>query len=268
MRENFKITFLSLIISFTTMLPISAFTAIKLMKSKQSPTNQNKKKSDFEYSDFEYIIPKKEDLNLLISVTDKFPNPAKVYILTKISAHDNSINIANIPKNLEATVNKTKGTIEKLHYIGGIDYAKQAIENVTKTEIDRTIELDSNSVSGICESLGGIKVEDGKKAEKKFTILSGEEFYKKIIKSPIESITAIKNCLDINTNLSNLYITIANLGKTDISIYDFEKRKKGFEKLIEKKDATIKILKLIEKKKNALPEEKKKEYQEMFKKNM
>ena len=235
MTENLKVTFFSLIISFTVMFPISAFTAIKLIKNKPSVEHLKNKKTNFEF-----IIPKKQDITLLIAIADNFSNPADIYILTKISAHDNTIVISRFPENIKSIINGTRESIKNLYKIGGIDYAKQAIENIMNIEIDRTLKLDKNAIEGICDSLEGVKIpyKDSNRAEN-YKIIDGKTFYKELIKSPIKNILKLKNCFDENTNLSNFFINLANLGETDISIYDFENRKKGFEILIEKNSTII-----------------------------
>ena len=250
MKQNFKLALLSLIISFTLLFPLSIFLTFKIVKS-----NSNKKKISQVNSKIKYNIPKSQDITVLILITpsfseikekDKKSNAKDKYIVLKISAHSNKITILEISKKLKTVVQTNEGfpiaegTLENIYKTTGIYYLKKAIEQKIKMDINNTIRIDYNSIYGIINQIGGIKVTKNKETK----ILKYEKFINILEKDPINAILLMKNSFNNKTNLSNIFASLSNLSLTDITINEFENRKKGFEKLIKEKNCEVKTEKI------------------------
>ena len=137
-------------------------------------------------------------------------------------------------------------------------------------DIDKIIKLDYNAISTIINQLGGIKIplKSIKDDKKNYKILTNEEHNKILNKDPIKLLLLLKNNFNKKTNLSSLFATISNLSSTDISIYDFESRKKGFENMIKENKTNINIVNIktkYENNRNKLTDECITECEKMFK---
>ncbi len=255
MKQNIKTTLLSLVITFTILFPITSFTTIKILEN-----NPNKIKNNMIINKTKYNIPKEQELTILLVVLPTFeiqnkknPYPnnknskgtEEKYFVIKISAHKNRIILLNIPKNFKTIAQSNdgtpmiKGTLEKIYNSNGITQLKNSIENILSIEIDKTIRVDYNAISGIINHIGGIKIIENKKNEKKYKTISNENFIKILNKTPINALLLLKENLNKKNNLDNLFISLSNLAYSDITVYDFESKKTGFEKMIESKNTKL-----------------------------
>lgn len=278
MKQKFKITLCSLLVTLTLLFPICVFSRINILKNNINNAYTLNSKSKIKYN-----IPKKQDITILFILEPNidenyntsneennkknlYPNNStkgteEKYVILKISAHDNYITLADFPKNFK-TIAQTnegfpleEGTLEKIYKKYGSYQLKNTIESNMKIEIDKIIKLDYNSINTIINQLGGIKIL--MKNTKKNKILTTKEQQKIIEKDPIKFFLLLKNNFNNKTNLSSLFASISNLSSTDISIYDFESRKKGFENMIKERNNKINIIKIetkYEDKRNKLTE--------------
>ena len=272
MKLKLKTFFIAFIITFITLFSLSIFISATIVKTRTRQSEKNKPQ-------FEFIIPKKQNLNILLTVYENQKQSAKIFEIIKISAHENSITLSSIPENT-TTVALTKfGTLTELYSLGGINYAKEAIENLTSIEIDRTIELSKEAVIEIINNLGGFKIPCEKndknnvsqiKDNEDYKILDGKQFYNNFKSDPSITLTNLNLTLHKTKNLNQLFTLIQNRGKTNISKYDFEIRKKGFEQMINKNNTTIHVLNLKFENFNdrqKLTNESKNEIEQIFKNN-
>ncbi|MDE5600024.1 MAG: LCP family protein, partial [Oscillospiraceae bacterium] len=151
MSNNIKIAFVSFFISFVVLFPTSVFVAINFIDLSHDNAKQAEAKPEF-------IISKEQDMNMLLTVCRKNPEPADVYIIIKISAHDKLISIANLPSDTTTMVNTKQGSLKELFDWGGIDYVKLAVENLMDITIDRTVKADNYAIESIVDKLGGIEM--------------------------------------------------------------------------------------------------------------
>lgn len=290
MKQKIKITLTSLLITITLLFPICVFSKINILKNSFNNSRSLPK--------IKYNIPKEQDICVLLILqpnneenhntyntennkknlypSNKTKGTEEKYIIFKISAHDNYITLANFPKDFK-TITQTnegfpleEGTLENIHKECGSNYLKTTIENNLNIEIDKIIKLDYNSIFTITNQLGGIKIPMKNTKNKKiyYKILTTEEQQKIMNKDPIKFILLLKKIFNEKTNLSSLFATISNLSNTDISIYDFESRKKGFEKMIKEKNNKTNVIEIkIEKEGNRdkIIEKSKRECEEKFK---
>lgn len=283
MKKNIKTTLLSLIISFTILFPISSFTIIKILEN-----NPNRIKNTMAISKTKFNIPKEQEITILLVISPTFenqnkknpyPNDTKLkgteekYFIIKISACKNQIIALNIPKNF-VTIAQTndgipieKGTLEKIYHSNGITQLKNSIENILGIEIDRTIRIDYNGISGIINHIGGIKIAKNLKNENQYKTINNEEFIKRLEENPIDALSLLKENLNKKNNLNNIFISLSNLAYTDITIYDFESRKMGFEKMSESQNTKLILPKLEIKtidSRNKITKKNKKEIKKFF----
>lgn len=291
MNKKIKITISSMFVTLILLFPICVFSRINILKNSLKNAYSLNSKSKIKFN-----IPKQQDITTLVIIqpipennmdneennkknphpTEKNKGTEEKYIILKISAHDNYITLANFPKNFK-TVAQTnegfpikEGTLEKIHKKCGTYCLKNAIENNMNIEIDKIIKLDYNAISTIINQLGGIKIllKNTKDYKKNYKILTNEEHKKILNKDPIKLFLLLKNNLNKKTNLSRLFATISNLSSTDISIYDFESRKKGFENMINENKTNINIVNIktkYENNRNKLTDECITECEKMFK---
>ena len=162
-----------------------------------------------------------------------------IFLIFKISAHDNKIVLLNVNKNFKTIAQTTNGTIlekgslEKIFHIAGSEFLKNTIENTIDIKIDRIIKISSDELIDIINFLGGLKLNNKNIIEKK------EKIQELIFLDPIKVFLNLKENFNNRTNLSNFFAFLSNAASTDITINDFESRKKGFELMIEKNNATI-----------------------------
>lgn len=212
-------------------------------------------KHDFEVearnvdSQFEFLIPKEHDLNVLFVDCNNCNgrNIAEVFVLFKISAHDNLISLISIPTNLKIAFNGRVLNLNDCFTKYDIDYVKKAFENFFDISIDRTIQADDTAVKGAINCLGGIKIDKNEKLNFNYDfpvvgdkkIIGGDSFCEILKQNPAEAFKLLKFEFFNKYNLKRFYAYFSNMFKSNISIYDFEIRQRGFEKLIIKKNAIL-----------------------------
>lgn len=186
------------------------------------------------HAEFNFIIPHEQDINLLVTVCYEKPEPADVYILLKISACDNQVCIANIPKNIVTIVDTKRGNLQELFDWGGINCVKEAIENIADVEIDRTIQLDDDGVNEIMQYLKKNNIDNNLNyqdfSEAQFRTL--DHFCELLRKDPVNTIIFLNNYFNSNLDLSDFFDELCRVANISISNYDFESRKMGFKQMI------------------------------------
>lgn len=215
MDLNFKIVVGSFFISFFVLL-IIGFLLIGSLMNDGAVESKN--------VGLNFVIPNEQDIILLISVCDEKPKPADVYVLLKISACDNVVCMADIPKNISTMVDVKRGNLQELFDWGGINCVKEAIENITDIEIDRTIQLDNDGVRKIIQYMHEINVNND--------LTTDEKFCELLRKDPVNSIVSLKNYFNSNMDLSDFFDELTSICNMSVSKYDFEIRKIGFEQMI------------------------------------
>ncbi len=222
---NLRTVFVSFIISFIVLLTLGFLFAFNFMNDS---VIENKR------AGLNFIIPHEQDINLLIAVCDEKPKSADVYILIKISACDNVVGIANIPKTTHTMVDFKRGNLQELFDWGGINCVKEAIQTITDIEIDRTIQLDNDDLKEIIQYLNEINIDnhltDEKFSEAKF--LNGDCFCELLRKDPVNAIVSLKNYFNPNLDLSDFFDEMNSICNMSVSKYDFEIRKMGFKQMI------------------------------------
>ena len=264
MIKKFKLTLISLITSFTILFPISTYITINVLQNNPNKIKavNNKEK---------YIISKKQDITVLLILEknkenikpqkkrkineeeilyniekniylEEDPKEEKYLILT-ISPHDNKICLTNIPTTIK-TVAQTnegtpivEGTLKEIRRTSGANFLKSSIENLTKIEIDKIIKMDENAIDSVLNNLGGVKILS--KNENNFEILDSKKFLDILYKNPKFAFSLLKNNFTNKTNINSFFATLSNVSSTDISIYDFQCRTKGFEKLMEERKPNL-----------------------------
>ena len=191
MDLNFKIVVCSFFISFFVLLVIG-FLLIGSLMNEGAVESKN--------VGLNFVIPNEQDINLLISVCEEKPKPADVYVLLKISACDNAVCMVNIPKNISTMVDVKRGNLQELFDWGGINCVKEAIENITDIEIDRTIQLDNDGVREIIQYMYELNVNNSLTDEKRFEakFLDGDYFCDFLRKDSVNSIVSLKNYFNSN----------------------------------------------------------------------
>lgn len=193
--------------------------------------------SNFSAPRVDFVIPKQQDINIFLAVCQQKPKPADIYVLIKISACNDSVSLASIPKTLRTVVNTKTGQIQELYDWGGVNCARQAVENLTDIEVDRTIQAQDDEIIEIVDSVGGVRFDDGK-------IVYGEDYCKILRQDPVEAIAALKNCFDSEADLSRFFSSVSGFCSTTFSQYDFDTRKTGFEQMAKKKASKLFLPKL------------------------
>lgn len=264
MLKKFKLTLISLITSFTILFPISTYITINVLQNNPNKIKAINKKE-------EYIISKKQDITILLileknkeNVTSRrkpninreeilyniekniYPEEDPVeekYLILTISPHDNKICLTNIPTAIK-TVAQTnegtpiiEGTLKEIRRYSGVNFLKSSIENLIKIDIDKIIKLDENAIDSVLNNLGGVKILS--KNKNNFEILDSKEFTDILYKNPKFAFSLLKNNFNNKTNINSFFATLSNVSYTDISIYDFQCRTKGFEKLMEERKSNL-----------------------------
>lgn len=263
MFQNFKLTLISIVISFTILLPISTCLTIHFLKNNPHKIKIENKDSQ------QYIISKKQDITMLLIISSKEKktktktknkpyanslenintknieknNEIEKYIIIKISPHDDMISITDIPKNI-LTIAQTnegtpllKGTLEEIYETYGMNFLKNSIENLTHINIGKILKIDKTAIEYIINILGGIKVLS--KNKEIYNIIEINKFLEILDKNPKQALQLLKYNFNEKTNLDSFFINLSNMSTTDISIHDFQCRKKGFEKMIKNKTTKI-----------------------------
>lgn len=234
---NLKIIFVSFIISFIALLTLGFLFAFNFM---------NDSFIENKGAGLNFIIPREQDINLLITVCDEKPKPADVYILIKISACDGIVCITNIPKTTYTMVDFKRGNLQELFDWGGINCVKEAIENITDIEIDRTIQLDNDDLKEIIQYLNEINIDNDLTDEKfsEVNFVDGDCFCELLRKDLVNSMVSLKNYFNPNLDLSDFFDEMHSVCNMSVSKYDFEIRKMGFKQMIVNSNCELVLLKV------------------------
>lgn len=241
MGYRFRVALTAFVFSFMVFFPIGVFLVIGFIQKnykEAQPVNR-----------FQFLIPKDYDINVLFVNCNQCEgrNVADIFLLFKISPHDNSVGVLSIPNRLKTAFQNKVLNLKEFFEYGGIVYVKKVLENLLNVQIDRTIQADDNAIKGAINCLGGLKlcsneagvlfdglpVVDGKK------VVGGESFSKFLKIDPIKAFLLLKNAFDEPANLVRFFVYFANMFMSNFTAYDFEIRKKGFEEMILKKNAVV-----------------------------
>lgn len=236
-KLNFKVVFTS----FTASCIVLMIFGFLLVGNSVSDTVVENK-----HAGLNFIISHAQDINLLITVCEEKPKPPDLYILLKISACDNQVCLANIPKNIVTIVSAKRGNLQELFDWGGIGCVKEAIENISDVEIDRTIQLDNDGVNEIMHYLHQNNMDsdwmDEKADDAQFANL--DYFCELLRKDPANAIVSLKNYFNPNLDLSDFFDEMNIICNMSISEYDFEIRKMGFKQMISNSNCDLVLPKL------------------------
>lgn len=224
-KLNLKIVFASFATSCIVLLALGFLLVGNYVNGSVSKT---------EHPEFNFVIPNSQDINLLITVCEENPKPPDVYLLLKISACDNVICAANFPKTLVTIVDTKRGNLQELFDWGGVDFVKTAIENITDVEIDSTIQLDNSGLNQIIWFLRQNNSSNYFKNEKlsEANFVDQNCFCESLRQDPINDIFSLKNYINVNTDLSDLFFEVSSVANMSMSNYDFEIRKMGFKQML------------------------------------
>ncbi len=150
MNQNVRTCFLSFFLTFLLLFPCSMIITNLIVQNSEPNTSEQVNET------MNYQPTKEEDLTILITVTPGRPEPADVFCLLRISPHDNSVSLSLLPNELTSTLGSKMGTLEELYDYGGIDGAREAVENLFFIEIDRTVQFDNEGLSAVIDYLGGV----------------------------------------------------------------------------------------------------------------
>lgn len=248
MGYRFKVSLISFVFSFMFFFPVGVFFAIRFFYD----FNYNAKSVD----KFQFLVPKEYDLNILFvnCSQNEDRNVADVFLLFKISAHDNSISLLSIPVNLKMVVQNRIFGLKDFFEVGGVKYAKKAIENFLTIQIDRTIVANDEAVKGAINYLHGLKLDLNDENNKFFTkklpvvgkdrVIGGDYFCEILKKDPVKAFLLLKYMFVNSANLVKFFAYFANMFISNVTAYDFKIRKNSFENMILKKNATVILPKL------------------------
>ena len=245
MLKNLKLTLISLIASFTFLFPVSTFLIVHILRN-----NPNQIKAKDQNLKQQYIISKKQDITILLIISSE----KEKYLIIKISPHDNIILMTDIPNNFRTIAQTNEGTpiledtLKEIHKICGINFLKNSIESLTQINIDKILKIDQNAVDTILKTIGEVKILS--KDKQTYNILKTKKFYQILNEEPKNAFYLLKNNFNKKTNLDRFFATLSNSCTHDITINDFQSRKKGFEKMIEEKNTKIIDLKIKTEKNN------------------
>lgn len=221
---NLKVVFASFIVSFIILLILGFLVIGNLMNFSGDDSIVESKNAGLNF-----VIPNQQDINLLITVCEEKPKPADIYLLIKISACDNLVCVANIPKTTYTMVDSKRGNLQELFDWGGINCVKEAIENITNIEIDRTIQIDDDGLKEIMQYVNKSNVDDSL-ADEQF--VDGDYFCEILRTDPIKTIAFLQNNFNLDMSLDDFFDEISIVCNTNITKYDFEIRKIGFQQMI------------------------------------
>lgn len=228
--------------------PVGVFLTISFIKENGGEVEEVKNR-------FQFLIPKDDDLNILFVNSNQLEgrNVADVFLIFKVSAHDNALALLSVPGSTKMVFQNKIANLKNFFEYGGMSCVKKALENFLAIQIDRTVQATDESVKGVVNCLGGLKLCAADEHEPLFENLPvvggkkvvGGEFFSKILKEdPIKAFLLLKNVFYEPINLSRFFAYFANMFVSNITAYDFETRKKGFEEMISKKSAVVVLPKL------------------------
>ena len=231
MRFDLKTFFIAFSISFVIFFSTALFFSIEHI------INANDQMCSSTEPSTEFIISKQQDINIFLTVCQQKPAPADIYILIKISACDDLVSLVSIPKTAKTFANTKCGQLQELFDWGGVNCAKEAVENFMDVEIDRTVQAQNDEIVEIIDDMGGVRVDDGK-------IIYGEDYCEFLRQNPVAAIVALKTSFASKADLSKFFSDTAKLCSTTFSQYDFEIRESGFEQMLRRKSSQLFLPKL------------------------
>lgn len=241
MGYRFKIALVAFVFSFMIFFPIGAFFAIGVI--------QQSDKGDQPINRFQFLIPKDYDTNVLFVNCNQCEgrNVADVFLLFKISPHDNSIGLLSIPNRFKTVFQNRNSSLKEFFEYGGVGYVKKILEDLLSIQIDRTIQATDRSIKGAINCLGGLELSSNESGAffeglpvvggKK--IMGGENFSKFLKIDPVKAFLFLKNAFKDSNNLVKFFVYFANMFNSNFTAYDFEVRKKSFEEMISKNNAAV-----------------------------
>lgn len=239
MSTNVKKAFISFLITFTLLFPISTVILVNIKIQNDDNTLQNVTKS-------EYNIPKEQDLNILFAAYDNEDKSKKVFFITKISPHDNEIYFSSLNPSIVTVVLNKEDSLGNFLDKSGYNTLKQAVENLTSITIDRFIGVDFSSLEEIINDLSGVEVTlddnvyyDAISLEKGRQLLDGVRYVALLCHRSNIAIPSLSNSISKPKALDTLFKSISKNCSTDITAYDFEIYKSGLEQMQKNNNATF-----------------------------
>lgn len=237
MGYRLKTAMVSFVLSFVVFFPIGVFLAISLIESFESEVHPA--------GQFRFLIPKEFDLNFMFVNSNLVDgrNFVDAIVLAKISAHDNSVSLASVPTNIKTIVENKLSSLQEFFEYGGIFFLKNILENLLQIKIDRVVQAGDGAIQGAINCLGGLKLSNDEAARFDYLdlpvvgqnhIIGGKRFCSILKQDPIKAFILLKFGFFKPNNLSKFFAYFANMVSSNISAYDFELRKRGFEEMIAK----------------------------------
>ncbi len=247
MGYNLRLVFISFTISFIILFPLGVFLILNFLDM----SDENRGDVVSTNGKFQFLIPKTYDLNFIFVNFNELDgrNLIEALLLCKISAHNNSISLVEIPIYLKTIVQNKLDSLQGFFDYGGISFLNEAVQNLLGVKIDRTIQSTDESIQSAINCLGGLKVKfddpnTNLPIKDDSSVIGGEFFCKLLKQNPLKSFILLQYGFCETTNLDRFFAYFANMFKTNISAYDFEIRKKGFEQLINSKNVKLNLPKL------------------------
>lgn len=237
MNDKIRLSFLSFLITFALLFPISALVFSQFAQ----PAEKTVEAADAQLI---YQIPKEQDLVALLTESDRMGNDAELFLLLRISAHDNMVSVCNLPKDTVTVVGSKTGTLSELFAWGGTDAARKAAENLTFLSIDKTIHLDDQGIAEMIDELGGLEMtletsvdSSGIHLDPGRQFLDGARFCAVFKQDPEQAIQALAGCFNEKTDLEGLFSVVAQQAQTNITAYDLTLRKDGWQQMMRRHNA-------------------------------
>ncbi len=242
MGYRLKTAMVSFVLSFVVLFPIGVFLAINLIESFESEVHPA--------GQFRFLIPKEFDLNFMFVNSNLVDgrNLVDAIVVVKISAHNNSISLASVPANTKTIVENKLSSLQEFFEYGGIVFLKNILENLLQIKIDRFVQASDEAIQGAINCLGGLKLSNDEATRFDYLdlpvvgqkrVIGGERFCNILKQDPIKAFVLLKFDFFKTNNLSKFFAYFANMVSSNISAYDFELRKRGFEEMVVKGCAKV-----------------------------
>lgn len=251
MNKNWPLFIKSFTLAFILLFGIGVLVVTTLIQSQEPATVQTNTTVQQRYQPGE-----DEVLNILLMLCKNRSDIADTYILLQINAYENSVAIARIPADLQSTVNVRTDSIAGLYDYGSIEMAKKGVENLFFIEINRTIRIDDAGLITLVDYLGGMEWNVDEQII--YQDANGEELILQPGRQTIDgrrfcalmrsdyAVEALCSLADQRCNESlvgRLESFLSLLGTntdTDLTAYDFEYFRKGWEQMMIDHNATLK----------------------------
>ncbi len=251
MNKNWPLFIKSFTLAFILLFGIGVLAVTTLIQSQEPVIVQTNTTVQQRYQPGE-----DEVLNILLMLCKNRSDIADTYILLQINAYENSVAIAQIPADLQSTVNVRTDSIAGLYDYGGIEMAKKGVENLFFIEIDRTVRIDDASLTTLVDYLGGMEwnvdeqiayqdangeeliLQPGRQAidGRRFCVLMRSDYAVEALCS-----LAAQRCNEsLLGRLQSFFSLLGTNTDTDLTAYDFEYFRKGWEQMMIDHNATVK----------------------------